>query len=71
MHTPLPIFLTIVYLNIMFKLELPYQENPAFFSADGIENAYHSLKYLLFTLCFVLFDILKHNSALGVWGLLG
>jgi len=30
MHPPLSKFLTIVYLNIVFKLELPYQENPAF-----------------------------------------
>lgn len=34
----------------MFKLELPYQDNRAFFSAEGIENAYHSLKHLLFTI---------------------
>lgn len=34
----------------MFKLELPYQDNRAFFSVEGIENAYHSLKHLLFTI---------------------
>lgn len=57
-----------LYLNIMFKLELPYQENPAILVQVALKMHTILWNTFLFTLWFFLFDTLKYNSVLGVRG---
>lgn len=52
----------------MFKLELPYQENPAILVQVALKMHTILWNTFLFTLWFFLFDTLKYNSVLGVGG---